>query len=104
MPDQPSVQGAHVDIPAVSSISGQVAMHNDSVARALWTRGGSLFVFAMAAALPILPLVLLVLLLRESLTNANGLFWLWIAMGVITELIAFLVAYGLVRSVLEGEA
>ncbi len=67
-------------------------------------RGGSLLVFLMAAALPIFPLVLIVLLLRQPDTGPNGLTWLWISMGVITELIAFLVAYGLVRSVLEAEA
>jgi hypothetical protein len=97
-------QGAHVDIPKISSIAGRVAIHNDNLGRAMWTRGGSLLVFLMAAALPILPLVLVVLLLRQPATGPHGLTWLWISMGVITELIAFLVSYGLVRSVLEAEA
>ncbi len=102
--DETPAQGAHVDIPKISSIAGRVAVHNDSLGRALWMRGGSLLVFLMAAALPIFPLVLIVLLLRQPDTGPNGLTWLWISMGVITELIAFLVAYGLVRSVLEAEA
>jgi len=96
------VQGEHIDIPAMSSISGNVAMHTDT-GRTLWANS-SILVFLMAASLPIVPMALLVMLLRQPNSAAEGLTWLWIAMAFITEAIAFLTAYGLVRSVLEAEA
>ena len=101
--DEAPKQGQHIDIPAVSSISGNVAMHADR-GRTLWASFGPVGVFLMALALPVLPLVLLFLLLRQPDTATNGLAWLWISMMVITGAIAFLVAYGLVRSVLEADA
>jgi drug/metabolite transporter (DMT)-like permease len=96
-------QGAHVDIPAVSSISGGVAMHADR-GRTLWSSFGPIVVFGLALTLVALPLVLLFLLLRQPDTETSGLAWLWIAMMVITGAISFLVAYGIVRSVLEADA
>jgi hypothetical protein len=107
MPNQAETtpkQGAHVDIPQISSIAGRVAVHNDSLGRSVWARGGSLLVFVMAAALVVLPLLLVVLLLRQTLNGPENLIWLWISMLVISEIIAFMVAYGLIHSVLEAEA
>jgi hypothetical protein len=95
-------KGEIVKIPAISSIAGRVTVHRDG-GKALWARSGIL-VFLMALALPVLPLVLLVLLLRQPDTGPNGLIWVWVTMIVITELIALLVAYGLVRTVLESDA
>lgn len=94
--------GEHVDIPKVSSIAGGVKMHSD-MGGALWSSVGSLFVFVLAVVLPLSPLSLLVLLLRQPDTAINGLTWVWVTIGVITEMIAFLTAYGLVRSILEAD-
>jgi hypothetical protein len=103
--DSRLAQGEIVTIPAVSSISGRVRVHSgDSSQRALWARGGSIIVFLMAFALVALPIALLILLIRQPDTAAFGLTWVWITMGIITELLAFLTAYGLVRSILEPEA
>jgi hypothetical protein len=96
-------EGEHVDIPAVSSISGGVAMHTDR-GRALWSSLGPLVVFLLALTLVALPLVLLFLLLRQPDTGPNGLTWVWVSMMVITGALAFLVAYGIVRSVLEADS
>ena len=96
-------QGEHVDIPAVSSISGKVVMHVDR-GRTLWASFGSIGVFGLALTLVALPLVLLFLLLRQPDTETAGLAWLWLSMMVITGAISFLVAYGIVRSVLEADS
>ncbi len=96
-------QGEHIDIPAVSSISGGVAMHVDR-GRTLWSSFGPIVVFGLALTLVALPLVLLFMLLRQPDTAASGLAWLWITMMVITGALSFLVAYGIVRSVLEAES
>ncbi len=96
-------QGQHIDIPKVSSISGGVAMHSDP-GRTLWASVGPIVVFGLALSLVGLPLVLLFLLLRQPDTAASGLAWLWIGMMVITGAISFLVAYGIVRSVLEADS
>lgn len=96
-------EGEHVDIPAVSSISGGVAMHADR-GRALWASLGPLVVFGLSLTLVALPLVLLFLLLRQPDTGPSGLTWLWLSMIVITGAISFLVAYGIVRSVLEADS
>lgn len=95
--------GEHIDIPKVSSISGRVAVHNDS-GRTLWGVPSQLIVFVMAAALFILPVVLLFLLLRQPDTATHGLTWLWIAMLFITGPIAYMVASGMVRSILEANS
>ncbi len=94
--------GEHVDIPKVSSIAGGVKMNSD-MGRTLWSSLRSLFVFVLAIVLPLSPLALLILLIRQPDTATNGLTWVWVTMGAITELIAFLTAYGLVHSVLEAD-
>ena len=99
-PAQAPAQGEIVAIPARARNVGRVAMRSDP-GRTLWTRWGSLGTFALAAVLPILPMVLLALLMRQS---DSSLLWLWIGMVVITESIALLVAYGIVRTLLEAEA
>jgi hypothetical protein len=91
-------QGAHIDIPAVSSISGRVAMRRDT-GRSLWSVGGSAILFLMALAVFLLPIGLLFGLLFH---DSHGLAWIWIGMMIVTGLIAALVAFGIVRSVLEG--
>jgi cytochrome c biogenesis protein CcdA len=96
-------EGAHVDIPKVSSIAGRVAVHSDP-GKSLWNVVGSSLVFLMALAVVLLPLVLLFLLLRQPDTGPNGLTWVWITLMVITGALGFMVAYGMVRSVLESEA
>jgi hypothetical protein len=95
-------QGQHVDIPKVSSISGGVAMHADP-GRTLWSSLGPIAVFGLALTLVALPLVLLFLILRQPDTGPSGLAWLWISMMVITGALSFLVAFGIVRSVLEAD-
>lgn len=97
-------EGQRIVIPKISSISRRTAVHNDSLSRALWARGGSLMTFLMALALPILPIVLLFQLLNQRDTGPNGLAWVWITMLVVTGLISCLAAYGIIRSVLENEA
>jgi|GEM_PF-3417834 len=100
----PVKEPTHIAIPKISSISGRVKVHNnDSAGRALWANGGSILVFVMAFSLFALPLFILALLLRQPDTGPNGLTWVWIVMGVITESIAILAGYGLIRSVLETE-
>ncbi len=99
--EQPKKLGEHIDIPA--HVAANITMARDASGRALWVNGGGLVVFLMAAVLPIVPLVLLVLLFRQPDTATAGLSWLWITMAVITGLIAFMVANGLIRSVLEAE-
>lgn len=94
-------KGEIIQIPAISSISGRVAVHHDG-GKSLWANSGIL-VFLMALALPVLPLVLLVLLLRQPDTGPAGLIWVWATMIIITETIALLVAYGLVRTMLESD-
>lgn len=102
-PVKEMILGEHVDIPKVSSIAAGVRIRENRLGRALWSRGGSIVVFVMASILPLAPVLLLVLLLRQPDAGSSGLTWVWVTMGVITEAIAFLVAYGLVRSVLEAE-
>lgn len=102
--DSQPAQGQHIDIPKISSISGRTAVHNDSMSRALWTRGGSLVTFLMALALPVLPIVLLIKLIAQPGTGPSGLTWVWITMLVVTGAISFLAAFGIVRSVLEAGA
>lgn len=101
--DEAPKQGAHVDIPKVSSIAGRVAVHADT-GKSLWNVAGSSVVFLMALAVVLLPLVLLFMLLRQPDTGPNGLTWVWITLMMITGALGFLVAYGIVRSVLESEA
>ncbi len=102
MADSSVKKGEIVSIPKISSIAGHVTVHND-MGQALWKRGGSLVVFLMALALPLSPLLLLVLLIQQPDVQANNLSWLWITIGAITEPIAILTAYGLVRYVAEGD-
>ncbi len=98
-------EGEIIQIPKVSPISGRVTVHRDSgLGRLLFGNFGGLIVFLMAVALPVLPLILMVMLLRQPDIGSTGLSWVWISMLVITELLALLVSFGLVRSVLEGEA
>ncbi len=99
--EQPKKLGEHIDIP--THVAANITVSRDANGRALWVNGGGVVVFLMAAVLPIVPLVLLVLLFRQPDTAAAGLSWLWITMAVITGLIAFMVANGLIRSVLEAE-
>lgn len=99
--EKPVTQGQHIDIPAHAAT--RVTLRNDNAGRALWASGGGLLVFIMAASVPILPLALVVLLYRQPEVMAAGLQWVWITIGVVAEMIAFLVAYGMVRSVLEAE-
>ncbi len=99
----PTKKGEIVAIPAVSSIAGRVAVHSDP-GRSLWKSGGSVLVFLMALAVVLLPLVLLFLLLRQPDTGSSGLTWVWISLMVITGALGFMVAYGIVRSVLEADA
>lgn len=101
--DGPAKKGEIVAIPQISSIAGRVAVHGDP-GRSLWKTAGSLLVFLMALAIVLLPLVLLFLLLRQPDTATAGLTWLWISLMVITGALGFLVAYGIVRSVLEADA
>jgi hypothetical protein len=96
-------KGEIIAIPQVSSIAGRVAVHSDP-GRSLWKTGGSLLVFLMALAVVLLPLVLLFMLLRQPDTATAGLTWLWLSLMVITGALGFLVAYGIVRSVLEADA
>ncbi len=96
-------KGEIVAIPKISSIAGRVAVHADP-GRSLWKVLGSGIVFLMALAVVLLPLVLLFLLLRQPDTGPNGLTWVWISLMVITGTLGFLVAYGIVRSVLESDA
>lgn len=96
-------QGTHIDIPKVSSIARRVAVHADA-GKSLWNVAGSAAVFLMALTIVLLPLVLLFLLLRQPDTGPNGLSWVWITLMVITGALGFMVAYGMVRSVLESEA
>ncbi len=102
MADSSVKKGEIISIPKVSSIAGHVSVHND-MGQTLWKRGGSLVVFLMALALPLSPLLLLVMLIQQPDVQTYHLSWLWITMGVITEPIAILTAYGLVRFVAEGE-
>jgi hypothetical protein len=101
--DAPNPKGEIIAIPTVSSIAGGVVVHRDP-GRSLWKTGGSLIVFLMALAIVLLPLVLLFLLLRQPDTGPSGLTWVWISLMVITGALGFLVAYGIVRSVLEADA
>jgi hypothetical protein len=97
-------QSEIVKIPEISSIAGRVRVHRDSGLGRLFFGGtGSLLVFVMAAVLPIVPLILLFLLLRQPDVGSSGLAWVWISMIVITEAIALLAAIGIVRSVIEGD-
>jgi hypothetical protein len=101
--DSPPQKGEIIPIPKVSSIAGRVAVHSDP-GKSLWNTAGSLLVFLMALAIVLLPLVLLFMLLRQPDTVSAGLAWLWISLMVITGALGFLVAYGIVRSVLEADA
>jgi hypothetical protein len=101
--DAAPIKGEIIAIPEISSIAGRVAVHADP-GRSLWKVAGSGLVFLMALAVVLLPLVLLFLLLRQPDTGPNGLTWVWISLMVITGTLGFLVAYGIVRSVLESDA
>ena len=97
-PEKKVVQGDHVDIPA--NVSANIAIKSDNIGRSLWANGGSVLVFLLAFSIVAAPIVLLVMLFRQA---EASLIWVWITMAVISLLIAFLVAFGLVRSVLEAE-
>jgi hypothetical protein len=96
-------KGEIVAIPKTSTISGKISVHDDNRGRFIWSTGGSIAVFGMAAALIVLPLLILALLLSQPETSAKGLTWLWISMTVIEMLVAGLVAFGMVRHTLEAD-
>jgi hypothetical protein len=95
------VQGEHVDIPKISPIAARVSVNAPpGIPGAI--RSG--FVFIAAVAVPVLPAILLYMLLNQKDTGPAGLTWVWLTVGGIVEVLAFMAAYGIVRSLLEADA